>query len=119
MNDNDLQKDSSSYTLDDVYVYSYIYPSREYPVHNGTLLGSVTETIDYGSSVTRSLTSSAWSTVTIITPANTGVYFSKERIVGKSFSYLAEETGVFTFGYDDCLVHDREYTLSLQISGPK
>jgi len=106
----------SSYTLDSVSISAFIDPKKQY---NGNINGSVIETIDYGATTTRRLSSSVWEHQPGIFPDSAAIYFTRVCYPNKTFRTLAEEVGDYKFACGEYLIYGNGYQLTLSISGPK
>lgn len=106
------------YRLNYLTVNAYINPKRT-DISNGVISGSVTETIDFGNSVSRTIPGSFWSTASGIWSNQTYVYFTKIGSPNKSFYYEAKEDGNFTYSNSAAILYNRTNSLSLSIQTPK
>ena len=108
---------SGSYKLTRLNTFGYIDPKRVDQVGNGSIFGSVKETIDHAATSTnRNLNTSFWSQSTGIWPTSAYVYFNKQGNPGKSFKYQAKESGNYTFTYVDGVVHNPNHSFTVNIT---
>lgn len=106
------------YRLTKLYTSAYISPKRT-DTSNGSITGSVTQTTDYGNTVTRSLLSAFWSNFSGVYPGNSYVYFGKQGTLNKTFYYQATEKGSYTFMNNAAILYNRNHSFTLTIAGPK
>lgn len=106
------------YHLNTLRANAYINPKRT-DISNGVITGSVAETIDFGSTTTRTIPGSFWTTASGIWDGQTFIYFTKIGSPNKDFYYEAKEVGNFTYANSAAVLYNRTNFLTLSIQTPK
>lgn len=104
--------------LDSVQISAYM-EQKNILAGNGSINGSVDETIDYGATISRALWSSVWKASSGIFPGEAVIYFCKECSSNNTFYYLVEEYANYAFACGEYFIYNPTYSFSLNISGPK
>lgn len=115
----DYDKTGLPYVAKQVRAIATMSPIHTYGAGD-VIIAGVEETVDYGNPVTKMIkptTSSAWSNYDILT--NGKRYYSLKSSINKSFYYLFQVKGDYTFAVSNVFFANPNHTMTLSVVTPK